>query len=218
MRKYLFADESGDFEFSLKSNVSRYYIICTVTCNACDIGNTLLELRRRRAWEKAPLGDYFHACEDKQVIRDAVFRLLADSDFQIDATIMEKRKAQRQVRENNATFYRYGWFYHFRNVARRIFDEPNTELLITTASVGTRKQQAAFASVVNDVVQQVAARNSWSTYFCPAAPDPCLQVADYCAWAIQKKWERRDVRSYDLIRAKIRREYDLWAHGKKTYY
>jgi hypothetical protein len=218
MRRYLFADESGDFGFSNKPNVSRYYTICTVTCNTCEIGTKLLELRRELAWEKAPLGEYFHASEDKQEIRNRVFDLLRSADFQIDATIMEKRKAQPQVRGTNSVFYRYGWFYHFRNIARRIFDAPTTELLITAASVGTRKQQATFTSVVNNVVQQIAPGNLWSTYFCPAASDPCLQVADYCAWAIHKKWERKDTRSYDLIHAKIRREYDLWSHGTKTYY
>jgi len=25
------------------------------------------------------------------------------------------------------------------------------------------------------------------------------KVADYCAWAIQRKWERDDLRSYELI-------------------
>jgi len=50
------------------------------------------------------------------------------------------------------------------------------------------------------------------------AADPCLQIADYCAWAIQRKWERQDLRSYDLIRAKIRSEYDLWAKGTDYYY
>jgi hypothetical protein len=218
MRKYLFADESGDFEFSNKHNVSRFYIICTVTCSACDIGTRLLDLRRQLAWDKQPLGEYFHACEDKQVVRDRVFALLRDQDFQIDATIMEKRKAQPQVRATNASFYKYGWYYHFRSIAKRVFHQPTAELLITAASVGTRKQQAIFTSTVNDVVQQVATGNRWSTYFCPSAADPCLQVADYCAWAIQKKWERNDFRSYDLIRHKIRREYDLWSHGTKTYY
>jgi hypothetical protein len=30
----------------------------------------------------------------------------------------------------------------------------------------------------------------------PHMSDPCLQVADYCTWAIQRKWERGDERSH----------------------
>jgi hypothetical protein len=33
----------------------------------------------------------------------------------------------------------------------------------------------------------------------PALSNPCLQVADYCCWAVQRKWERNDRRSFNLI-------------------
>jgi hypothetical protein len=51
-----------------------------------------------------------------------------------------------------------------------------------------------------------------------AATDPCLQVADYCAWVIQRKWERGDTVSYDMIREKIATEFDLWKNGPNHYY
>lgn len=54
--------------------------------------------------------------------------------------------------------------------------------------------------------------------FWPAASDPCLQVADYCSWALQRKWEVADLRSYNLIAPKVQSEFDLFAAGKTTYY
>ena len=56
------------------------------------------------------------------------------------------------------------------------------------------------------------------THFCPAATDPCIQVADYCAWAIQRKWELDDDRSYVLIADHITAEYDLFKGGNEHYY
>jgi hypothetical protein len=47
----------------------------------------------------------------------------------------------------------------------------------------------------------------------PSASDPCLWVADYCTWAIQRKWERGDTRSDDLIKDRIRSEFDIWERG-----
>jgi hypothetical protein len=38
------------------------------------------------------------------------------------------------------------------------------------------------------------------------ASDPCLWAADYCTWAIQRKWERRDERAYELIAAAVASE------------
>ncbi len=58
----------------------------------------------------------------------------------------------------------------------------------------------------------------WATDFWPSGADPCLQVADYCAWAIQRKWEKGDARSYDLIKDRITYEYDLWKKGEIHHY
>lgn len=54
LRKYMFADEAGDFEFSRKPNVSRYFVICTVTMNNCGIAHRLLDLRRELIWARYP--------------------------------------------------------------------------------------------------------------------------------------------------------------------
>jgi hypothetical protein len=91
-------------------------------------------------------------------------------------------------------------------------------VLITAASIGTKKGQGVFTDAVNDVVQQHLRRDQWAAHFCSSASDPCLQVADYCTWAIQRKWERDDERSYELIKDRISYEYDLWSHGTKHYY
>jgi hypothetical protein len=71
---------------------------------------------------------------------------------------------------------------------------------------------------VDDVVRQVSPCASHRVAFWPAESDPCLQVADYCTWAIQRKWERGDTRSYDLIEDKIESEFDAWEIGANHYY
>lgn len=216
-RKFLFADEAGDFAFKRGANIPEYFILGTVAVESCAIGAELLALRRELAWRDQPLGDYFHASEDKQAIRDAVFDLIRGHDFQIHATIMKKAKAMPHVRADKATFYKYGWLYHFKNSSLYYLGRDD-ELHITTASIGTKRGQGIFTSAVNDVVQQIIGRRQWATSFWPANTDPCLQVADYCVWAIQRKWERNDSRSYDLIREKIVYEYDLWGQETTYYY
>lgn len=215
-RLYVFADEAGDFEFSRKANVSRYFILCTVTMRSCHIANELLDLRRKLAWEKAELGDYFHAATDKQAVRDAVFNTICGHDFHIQATVMEKSKAQPQVRAARPVFYQYGWYYHFRHSVAKLA-KPSPQMMVTAASIGTKKEQASFSSAVDNVMRQTA-QSAWRTDFCPAAADPCVQVADYCAWALQRKWERNDSRSYTLIADRIVYEYDLWKKGATHYY
>ena|SRR5665213_624242 len=216
-RFFVFADEAGDFTFAKGNNISRYFIVCTITLGHCGVAHDLMELRRELLWRKQPVGDYFHASTDKQAIRDAVFAVIGKHEFRVQATIMEKSKAQPHIRATKHRFYQYGWLYHFRHsLAPSILDE--NEYLITAASVGTKKGQAVFTGAINDVIQQHLKRENWRTAFWPCANDPCLQMADYCTWAIQRKWERADVKSYDLIKDRISYEFDLWGHGTHHYF
>lgn len=216
-RRFIFADEAGCFTFNRNPNVSRHFIVCTVTMDNCAIAHDLLALRRELVWEGAPVRDQFHATEDKQTVRDRVFDVLGKHDFRVQATVMEKAKAFPHLYETEARFYQYGWFYHFRHALAR-FVEPVDQLQITAATISTKKKQGAFTSAVHDVVQQHLPRDRWAAFFCPSATDPCLQVADYCTWAIQRKWERGCERSYNLIRDRITHEYDLFARGTKLHF
>jgi hypothetical protein len=168
-----------------------------------------------------PVQGYFHASEDKQSIRDEVFSFIRGLDLRIYATIMEKSKAMPQVRVTNERFYKYGWYYLFKFVAPQV-ERGTTEMMVTAASIGTRRRQAVFTAGVNDVMQQTCKLppGSWITAFHQSSTDPCLQIADYCIWALQRKYESggRDLRSYDLIKTKIAYEYDLWRAGQHHYY
>jgi hypothetical protein len=83
--------------------------------------------------------------------------------------------------------------------------------------LGIKRARAALHKAVDDVVLQVAPCRSHRVAFWPTESDPCLQVADYCAWAIQRKWEGDDPRSHALIAPKIMSEFDAW-RGSRTFY
>lgn len=87
-RKFLFADEAGDFDFTRRPNGRRYFILCTVTLETCELG-------------------HFHACDDAQWVRDAVFARIGRAPMRVDATILEKSKAGPRIRSSPAEFYRY---------------------------------------------------------------------------------------------------------------
>jgi Protein of unknown function (DUF3800) len=216
-RKYIFADESGNFDFSRKPGASRYFILTPVSASDCSMGDALLALRRDLAWRGVGLGTEFHATEDEQKIRDEVFGVIANLSLRVDATILEKAKAESQVRGSDERFYQTAWFFHLRHVAKQAASS-NDEMLVVGASLGTKKKKEVFHDAVADVVGQVAPMLNYRTAFWSAASEPCLQVADYCSWAIQRKWERNDLRSYALIQKHITTEFDLWRGGRTLYY
>lgn len=191
----------------------------TLTLPDCSIGQELLDLRRQLAWEGHGLETEFHATEDKQVVRDRVFGLLAGHDFRIDATVLEKSKAKPTIRATEERFYQLAWFLHLKYVAPFVINRAD-EVLVIGASLGTRKQRAGFRNAVLDVARQVlpTARFQVGSWSAASDPYPCLQVADYCAWALQRKWEQADERSYMLIAPRIRTEFAAFAVGTVHYY
>jgi hypothetical protein len=39
-RKFIFTDEAGDFAFKRGPNVPGYFIVCSVTLDTCEVGET----------------------------------------------------------------------------------------------------------------------------------------------------------------------------------
>lgn len=213
-RKFLFVDEAGNFDFSPTG--SRFFILTSVALDGCTVGDELLELRRALVWEGMELTDAFHATTDKQTVRDRVFALLNEHEFRVDATIFEKRKT-RPVRQSEQRMYELAWYLHMQYVAPRIANDDD-ELMVVGASISTNRRRAGLASAVAKVVSQTVRSANVRTAYWPANTDPCLQVADYCCWAIQRKWERDDARSFVLIQEKIRSEFEPFKISRTTYY
>jgi hypothetical protein len=217
-KRYVFADEAGNFDFTRRVGASRYFVLTTLTADDCSVGDALMRLRREIFLDGGDVGEAFHATTDRQVVRDRVFAELAKHAFRIDATIFEKPKAQPHLRVTDERFYKYAWYLHFKHVAPEVLSKGD-EVLIVGASLGTAKRRAVFRGAIEDVASQVLPRGvrarvaSWG-----ASADPCLQAADYCCWAIQRKWERGDPRSHVLIAPQVRTEFDVWEIGRTFYY
>jgi hypothetical protein len=217
LRTHFFVDEAGNFDFSTKEGASKYFILTSVTMHDCSKADALIQLRRDMSWEGLDLNGALHATSDKQMVRDRVFDVIAGLDIAVDATIFEKRKTVPDQQEM-LTLYKIAWYEHASRVIPRRVD-PDQDLHVIAASIDTKKAQIQIASAIKDVIRQCG-RNEVQTTVShwPAATDPCLQIADYCCWAIQRKWERQDDRSHVLIKHLIQSEYDMWSRGSQYYY
>jgi hypothetical protein len=228
VRKYLFADESGNFDFrshtQFPNGPSRYFSVGTIMVEGDDalgrLDADLLKLKRDLAWKNVVHDSAFHATEDPQNVRDHVFDTLDGHDFRVDVTLVEKSKAQAHLRADDVTFYRYAWWFHFRAIANwlgRI--NPGDELMVAAAALGTKRRKQAFKGAVEDVVNQcLHVKIARRVTFWPVEAQPGLQAADYCVWAVHRAWERGDDRAKKQVGDKLRSEYDFFQHGRTHYY
>ncbi len=154
-------------------------------------------------------------------MRDRVFALIAESDVRFDATILDKRKALDRLRDDPLYFYKLAWYLHFKYVAPGIADARD-ELLVVASSLQIKRKQktskAAIHKAVQEVVNQVSPTVTCHCAFSPASTDPCLQAADYLTWAIQRKHEGSDTRSYELIEHLVSSEFEPFKIGSTLFY
>lgn len=209
--RYLFLDESGNFDFTPKG--TRYFALTSVGVDDCHCGNELVELRRMLVWQGIDLVQEFHATEDYQHVRNRVFESISRHELRIDSTIVEKSKVADHLRANEHRFYKQVLYSHLRHIVPQ-FIRSNDNLLVVCAALGTRRDREIHRANLQDVIEQVQPPGNMIRFaFWPAAIEPCLQIADYCSWAVHRKWERNDERSYALISDMIVSEFDLFATG-----
>jgi hypothetical protein len=216
-RIYVFADESGNLDFSHGSGATRYFILTTITSVDCAVGEALLALRRDMAWSREGLNEDFHATENSQVVRDRIFAALQGASFRADATIFDKPKIAPYYRQQPYYFYNFAWYRHMRRIAPEIAQNGD-EVLVISSALGTKKTRLNFHRAVSDAVSWLLPLVPHRTAHWAASSDPCLYAADYVGWAIQRKWERADDRSYCLIADKIASEVDEYSSSSSTFY
>lgn len=159
----------------------------------------------------------FHATDDDWPTRNQVLKVIQQHDIRIDTTILEKRKAQPHVRHTNERFYKTAWWLHFKHIAPQIVPRMG-ELFVIGATIGSKKKKKLFSSAVDDVVSQVSPTTQWRTAGLEAVSDPCLQIADYCCWAVNRKWEQGKDDVLKKLAPQVRTEFDAWRVGSTYYY
>ena len=155
----------------------------------------------------------FHAKDDCPEVRRLVFGCLDKLDFAIQVVVARKVESifiGRHGRSQDA-------FYN--DLTSRLFERQlhlahrNTILF---ARRGNKAQQHALRGAVEAGV--VAFRQKYpgaaattvdiETAYC--ADEPLLQAADYALWAVQRAFERREMRYYDFIAPKIELVWDIY--------
>lgn len=212
---YLFVDESGDLNFSPSG--SDYY--CFGALSIDDPGplvDAIAHLRYKLLQEGLELSR-FHASEDRQMVRDRVFSTICSiGGFEFDSVVVEKRKAYLKFHEA-ARFYPKFCNYLLEYVLPRWRDRPQ-RLVVLTDRLPLKRDRKAAEKTIKTAIRRQLGEREFTLLHSASAAEPCLQVADYCLWAVHRKWERHDLRSYELIRPFVRSEFDIFRWGRQRFY
>lgn len=211
-------DESGDLNFSARG--TKYYIFAAAwTYDPAPLALDLTALRFSLLKQGRDI-QAFHAAEDKQAHRDAVVSLLAGHDaWQYAAIVVEKAKVYPPLREPHRFYPRFASMV-LRFIFRGHVEAGTGTVLIFTDALPIRKEREAAEKAIKLACRAALDRRiRFESYHHHRASNAWIQAADYCSWAVFRKWEQGDARTYDQLRARLAaRELDVLRHGTTTHY
>jgi len=172
-------------------------------------------------WERGVEIEYFHASEDKQDTRNSVFSILTNdlTSFRLDSVIVEKRKTHPVLQRDPGRFYTNAFKILLKYVLSGQRDTFN-QMIIVCDTIPVKNRRRAIEKGIKKNLAAWAAQhgNKYSILFCASKSEHNLQVVDYLNWAIYRKWERSDRRSYQLIQSCIQSEFDVFQTGTTYFY
>ena len=217
---HIFIDESGNFDFSLRG--TKYFHLTAVSTLGCpELLTDVYDLKHRIALTGLGLEE-FHAAEDRQLVRDQMYEVLgrhaAHRCYAVDALIIQKNRVRPDLR-GDALFYSRMLRVLLRWVVRHRIPENAEKILMWTARIGTNRQRHSFEKAVRtSLARDLPVRIPYHVFIHSSASHPMLQVADYCCWAVAKKWKDGELRPYAKVQSAIMSELEIFRRGGKEYY
>ena len=156
----------------------------------------------------------FHAKDDHAEIRSKVFELLTNLDFRFYAVIKDMRAVRDYVKRRNRmdSTYRYHPNELYDLTVRMLFKQrlhKEDHYRVVFARRGKSDRTEALAKQLLETRQTFLKEHdltSASTLeIVPAYPweQPCIQVTDYCLWALQRCYEKHEARFLNALWSKV---------------
>jgi hypothetical protein len=215
---YLFLDEGGNFDFSPTG--TRYFVMSSVAMRRPFRAHGPLDEFRHDCLEYGLDTEYFHCAEDNPHVRRKVFSLISAhlNSLRIDSLIVEKAKTGPALRADEA-FYPKMIGYLLRYVVEREVVNGVEELIVITDTIPVQKKRKAVEKAIKTVLAaMLPAGMSYRILHHASRSHYGLQVADYCNWAVFRKWQRGETEFYDQIKPALRSEFDIFRTGVTYYY
>ncbi|MBA7553875.1 hypothetical protein ES705_46479 [subsurface metagenome] len=173
--------------------------------------------------------EYFHATEDRQVVRNQVYDFIENlENIEIDSVIVQKNKTNPSlyISEKKKKSKKGAMLYNIalRTLLQYIFCRYGNsakvdQVVIVLSSIFDVSKRELIKKTIKIYLKRILS-NPFYLYFHQNRSDKNTQIADYCCWAIYKKWTDGEIRPYNAVNKgnKIKSEFDIFKTGKTIYY
>lgn len=196
--KYIFIDESGDLGFKKAS--SKWFLFAVVIID----DSRALERIVKKVWKtlKNKKSGELHATHDSNKTRQKLLEIVGDlENIEIVSILIDKNTIKNQRNKNY--LYNYTLYSSIDVLFEREMIDKNESIYIYIDKKDTKKLISD--SLINNFLNhlKVKYKNIISITLQSSHNDKSLQVVDFIAWAIFRKYERKDEIFYNLIKDRI---------------
>lgn len=161
----------------------------------------------------------FHAKDDHSEVRARVFEFLMGEDFKFFAVIKDMRAVLREVGTRNLRDpkYRYHPNELYDQTVAMLFKQrlhKHEQISVCIARRGKSDRTRALMRQLEEprrlFMYQIQKVGICELQIQPAYPweEPCLQIADYCLWALQRCYEKHEDRFLRALWPKVSLVWD----------
>lgn len=203
---YLFLDEGGNFDFSNKG--SQYFSLSCVTTQRPFLFYSALNQYRYDCIEFGLSTEHFHASHDNYHVKKNVFNIIEEHVFalHIDSLLVKKSGASHTLHEPKNLYIKIfeNLIYHVINDNKHL---SYSEIIIITDNLPINKKRASLEKSIKLILAEMLPEGTCYRILHHASTAHYgLQIADYCNWAILRKWEKGDDTYYRKIKQALGRE------------
>jgi hypothetical protein len=211
---FIFLDESGNLDFSPKG--TNHFVLAAITAlKPMQSSNVLQDLKYQLLSEGQDT-QHFHASEDKQSTRDAVFSKINDlTNININYIHAEKCKTHPSVR-NTSDFYGLLGSTLLNYILRVYRTTEFDQVIIIFDKALTKKEQNKFLKMIKPQLKLLG--KPYRIYFHQTLSDFNGQIADYAAWAMYVSLERQENRPIQALSKIKTTHFDIFKNDTKKYY
>jgi hypothetical protein len=235
--RWYFVDEAGDLSFYAKGGEKTivgtegcskvfllgYFRVCDPQIVRAKLAEVRLAISTDRYLKSIPSLKKslvsFHAKDDCPEVRYLVYNALQTIDFRAQIVVARKREEhfRKEFNRSENKFYDKTVTFLFGNQLH--IAERNS---IVFARRGTKARQHALRTAVQTAVDRFrrkfidAAETEVNVDTNRPLQEPALQAADYVLWAVQRAYERREMRYFDALRDKIQLVWDVYDFEKRA--
>ncbi len=218
---YAFIDESGNWDFSPRG--TNFWVLTSLLLLDPSAARDELFDLKHEVLDAGIDIPYFHAAEDRQLIRNRVFDILErlqPEQTRADAVVVRKNRTAPALRAPER-FYpmmvEQALKYQFdpRGVDVTRFDKV---MVFLDRPAAKRKDMKALTKALKTSLPQHLRGVPYGLFFHPSASHHGLQMVDYLSWAIYVKWERNELRPHAAVKHLVHSEFDIFQHGTTDWY